>query len=1008
MGLAGASLLQLAGSVDAPTSAPMVERSPSKKVSQKVSQKVTQKVLSSPAKVKRHNFPKAAPTQESVWPSRDEAKPSVRNAEEEEMHGSTTGSTGTDAAKRLSSYAVPTFKPQVSMLPDTHEAAPAPHGRISVPALLPSLGSILEGAPPQGHLKRPRQDGSQSFEGHVRASPPPAPVQGVEAEPKASDVRKPKLATQGASLTQEITSAMGGSSAGMKRLFPWRTTPKYPSDGAQGSGLHGNVGTGEVGFLTSSPGPDWRKLGIGHTGRVASLDEAQHAAERQGMDGVYSEKPRRGSAFVNEVSALTPLVTEVGRRDSAVESREMLRATQAPHYSNLLSASKPVRGLYAFPRHPPSRLQLNRDPAMEGRGEGDIRSRPRSTACGAFFGSGSSSIRRPFADGAGPALEWRSTAGGSSTTNWFHVIEAHAPFTIRTPREFDETASMSPKASGFSSRSSLNQEAGGGRGRQEGGGSSERPRGTTGYQAGESKGYAHGGQGEGGQKQESRWSVLGRGSAPPANERAVLLPAWGARMDEEANGELPLCEQTAMEVTSGSGGAGRRGSSFSASDDCLPPRGGSTVGSPDAANRMGSGSSSGRRRWSVLQIPSVPSDQTIFVSPREGAPTEEAGTEESLTREQSSVDFSTGGQASRRETGFVVGGGGPGGAGSEAPLSRSTSARRGLMAVTSEETEGVESLWPSEQRQWSVRHEASSSPHHEGTGTTSFVPAWGANPETEEQQGSINQEDTTMSALGFRKGRMSSEGVGREGEKAPFHRSTPRRGSLTAPLAGQQHRGSAMLATRRSRAHVFGWRDSSAPHQYQQEIVSAAAPPNNGLASQLDDHRPAASAIGPALARRGSCFGVPVTSDAAAEGGGDNSPLFPKQTGGRRSESVIAEDGVLPPPPSEQRRLSISGAASGVCARSTDVDDGDRGRRPGSAGILHASPRQQPAVHAEYAAAWGQLNESMTGDDVREERQAAQSVIDGRQEGGGATSRRPPNNSDSWRRWMPGRRDSPY
>ena len=137
-------------------------------------------------------------------------------------------------------------------------------------------------------------------------------------------------------------SSQHRSAAGAKRLF---TGPQ------RGSWRWQTAGTGwnpqlplETGFLTRSPTPDWRQAGLSSVGRTASLEEAQAAARRQGLE-VDNGKPRRASAFFTHGSSLPPVVTEMRRRCSALESRRA--PIRAPHYSELLSAQAPLRSVTA-------------------------------------------------------------------------------------------------------------------------------------------------------------------------------------------------------------------------------------------------------------------------------------------------------------------------------------------------------------------------------------------------------------------------------------------------------------------------------------------------------------------------------------------------------------------------------------------------------------------------------------------------------------------------------------
>lgn len=129
-----------------------------------------------------------------------------------------------------------------------------------------------------------------------------------------------------------------------KRLFsgPRRESPAWKTPREE---WNPKVGP-ETGFVASSPSPDWRKIGLESLGRTASLDEARAAALRQGLDAGNDGRPRRASAFVVHGSSLPPVVTEMGRRCSAVETRAA--PIRVPHYSDLLSAKAPFRSVTAY------------------------------------------------------------------------------------------------------------------------------------------------------------------------------------------------------------------------------------------------------------------------------------------------------------------------------------------------------------------------------------------------------------------------------------------------------------------------------------------------------------------------------------------------------------------------------------------------------------------------------------------------------------------------------------
>lgn len=355
VGLAGASLLQLAisASGDGSSRAPPV-----------------------PAK--------GTPPKNGKNPRNSTSEPKAVDKARRDVHsqGKTSGAgePSSDIRPRRGSFAAPLYSstPTKAVVTTTKgesaECAPS----------LPSVGNLLNA--PRSHLKRPLE-AQEAAEGHCMnvseaaaaltsstmdsstssssSHPPNTPPRGVtvgrggstevfkgvhsdtdgEASNRnAMDKDKTSCGASAVAADADTAPALNRSSARAKRLFsgPKRESPEWQTTREE---WNPKVGP-ETGFVTSSPTPDWRKVGLESLGRTASFDEAREAALRQGLDAGNDGRPRRASAFVTHGSSLPPVVTEMGRRCSAVETRAA--PIRVPHYSDLLSAKAPFRSVTAY------------------------------------------------------------------------------------------------------------------------------------------------------------------------------------------------------------------------------------------------------------------------------------------------------------------------------------------------------------------------------------------------------------------------------------------------------------------------------------------------------------------------------------------------------------------------------------------------------------------------------------------------------------------------------------
>lgn len=927
VGQAGASLLQLAGSRDASGSTALggedVKSPP----------KATAKASSSSTDEKA-SWQKPVPSKEGEpLQGGGSGVFLVGNAEEERHRRQEPAA---DAPiQRRASYAGSSSVPQKLTSPAREKLESSPKRRYSVPAVLPSVGSLLERVP-RTHLKRPREETTPATydaaipSGRLSVSAPDAPGSAAEAatdegiEDAAGEAKEvggeagsqePQARAGGGSLPPKCSSPTAPSSAGARRLFPGR--PPQKDSAVWDSGWQSKAGTG-VGVVTSRLSPDWRKLGIGAVGRAASLDETRIATDRQNMRVEDAGKPRRASAFVNEVSTLTPIRTEMGRRVSAYEPRHMSKPQPSGHYSDLLAAKKGFSGVSgnAPPRHPSACWLRNPDAAIaEEGGNGDS---GLSTAS-SLFGGCSTPARWPSPREPRPKFARRSSglaAGLKSTTSLFHVMPAHAAFNASLPQErCDETASLSSTAS---------------------------------TRAGDCAG-----PGEGETSESRRWSVSESTYASPAGEPTKLVPAWGAPMDEETNAELPICEQTAMEVTSGDGGPGRRSSLIAGAGAERPLRSamrrGATMIVPPVEgsgteDRAGSDVPQGQgRRWSLLEQSSNPPDQaatgsTVF-APAWGATPEEVVDAQSTSVAKPDPGAMSGSRELRRKALFM-GGASADVLGDGMNISASSisgakpgpdviagsrgSRRKGLFmggAGTGVLGDGIGITASSET--------GSTTPTCQGSTSNTFVPAWGAAVEETTPQGWGSRDDKPMGTAPGMGSLRNSSGFGggsdeTEDQASPA-RPSQRRGSLVASSPEQNSDGSGMLSsTPKITSRLF-----------ERRLMPTGRPPPQE--TEVSAHSPL-RAMAPPPARRTSCL---MSSEAPA------------------IEAASVES--MPSLPTEQRRRgSIVGTSTGECVTPGDLRS-DRGRMPTSTECAEEpQPRQQqPAVHAEYSAAWVGLKENV-------------------------------------------------
>ena len=432
---------------------------------------------------------------------------------------------------------------------------------------------------------------------------------------------------------------------------------------SQGQSQNQSQSPGAVGYLMSSPAPDWRQTGLSSLGRAASFDEAREAVGRNGLDAANPGKPRRASAFVNHGSALPPVVTEMGRRDSAVERRAAAPAAgkHVPHYSDLLSAKMPSKSVTAFARGNNASL-----PFTFGRPLVDAKAgsqEEEGTGSGSGSGTGGGRRREPSRHAApsgssnSTALwkrsspdEWRSSDEGAAqpggrpagrAARMFNVMPATQAYgTDLAPRPRDETspvtaplserfgwncppraAEEAPGRGRWERKKEVKQEAPRGR---EGSASSASPRSSEAKRAstGDEQEQKQQQQPQEGKEGSRRWSVMepslssamASSSSPPLEQEgapSVFVAAWGATPEEDGNGDTVREEADAADDST----TGNRPSTAMAmhGDDSVgggehapsgrtPPRRGQMIWQAPPGRAGSNVQAAGRpvRRWSAL------------------------------------------------------------------------------------------------------------------------------------------------------------------------------------------------------------------------------------------------------------------------------------------------------------------------------------------------------------------------------------------------------------------------
>lgn len=949
MGLAGASLLQLAGTAIEESTAtrlrPTSESEPSAE---------PWRGDAGGRSGDEHDQP-AAPTEET--PLRGASAPRRRASCTASMAGANASAPDVQrAAPRRASYTAPVSSREgsLSKSPSCRAARKAsqPSSR------LPSMGSLLDGPSTRGHLKRQRESGGGVFDVDVEAplSPCPSTLQargdtatarsifsgnaigGTGAENGSVDsgesegttpIKGSAVDDAGAgsggdgSSAAASASAQSRPSAGAKSLF----SGAGKQWGAAGQGWQSKTPkhAGTTGYLTTAPAPDWRQHGLASLGRAASFDVARAAAGRNGLVAVAGDdKPRRASAFVSHCTALPPVVTEMGRRDSAFEQRRTPTARHVPHYSDLLSASTSFRPMSAFngvAAHPfaprpmcdpdfkieeesEEGLSRERQPPPPNAdvfdGDGDLPSwgtpgPGRRLLSGELAAAGADS--RP--SGLNPSL--------SRAKRVFHVMDATDPFTAGLPmRPLDDTAAVPPDAGvSGSSRSGQQQQ------QQQQLPSNDR----------------------------RRWSVIDTAPVPSDQDTpaTIFAPAWGETVDDETvdGDDAPSEDMDISSVGSergnhhhaqvkfrGGGGSGRDVPSG------RPPRRGFMMSAaPPELEGPGEQRSQRPHRWSVLEQSPTPPDQhgataAPFVAAW-GAANEEESAEEATAEDEGVSAAGVSARCNRRAR-VVFGGGGRGGgsSGDEVPSGRPP--RRGSMVPPAvplgAEAAGVSP--GSQARRWSVVEQAHAPldqralDQRGATQSSSFVPAWGTAVEDRAlEETSVGKDrgeaaaDLGMGSIPRRVGVFG--GGGSCGEDTSLGRSPHRRSMMSARGQGpQQCAPPSGLVSPPS--HDQGLRMMGPPMPRRGSLVAsalAAGDEEGSAAPPLSAQRRRGSCVGvgggsmaapPATGplRRGSAVGgsVLVSPDGQSVQGGGAVAAVTAAEGSRRRGSFMGGVGMPPPP----------------------------------------------------------------------------------------------------------------
>eukprot|EP00903_Cladosiphon_okamuranus_P005435 g5421.t1 len=353
-----------------------------------------------------------------------------------------------EAPSRRASLDAPVAVSMDPLAPDRRDES----RRSSMPTpLLPSVQSLLDDIP-RSRLKRHREDGSGRSNDMDVDSPssllaPPAPAQelmrlcasgggnGAERGGAAALGSDDGREGGGGSSSSGVTgmdsgsrgaTAVAGASAHSQpapkasRVFPGPSAGNNQEDGGWASRQriwdpNHSSNSSSTGYMMASPSPDWRKQGLASLGRAASFDEMRAAANKNGLKAEETSQPRRASAFVVQASALSPVVTQLGRRVSALVPGRTPAAGRTAHYHDLLGASASSRSMTAFNGHPgysPSMALLNPDARIEEESGGEM------AASGGRAGEAPSS--RP------PTMS-RAAAG------MFHVMPATAAYSTGLP-----------------------------------------------------------------------------------------------------------------------------------------------------------------------------------------------------------------------------------------------------------------------------------------------------------------------------------------------------------------------------------------------------------------------------------------------------------------------------------------------------------------------------------------------------------------------------------------------
>ncbi|CAM9498490.1 unnamed protein product, partial [Ectocarpus fasciculatus] len=457
---------------------------------------------------------------------------------------------------RRASFNAPPVAPIIQ--PGLPDLTPQHTRRTSLPApLLPSVQSLLDDIP-RGGLKRQREEGrarqqydntdadSATSSSSSSLLPPPGPPEDASGFARPG----PGLVAVGGSAAEKSGGREGGgvdesgrdsSSVAADAASAQARTPNKASSlfsgpaaaaAAAGSAQQqdGERATRRkvwnphqsppsTGYVTSSPAVDWRRDGVASLGRAASFDEARMAARKSGMQGEDSSKPRRASAFVTHGSALPPRVIEMQRRDSAFETRPVpAGARRVPHYSDLLSANASSRSVTAFngrPGYSPSIKLTHPDAVIEEEATaGAAAAGEREDGAGAGAPSGGG---RPPMPGSGAAARM------------FHVMPATAVFAGDLPSySRGESPSKGTAAAAAAAAASSAAQAGGG--------------------------------GGGGR----RWSVLdpaGAAAKEGGGAAATFVAAWGAPVDEGTGDEDDAPEAATTSAVEDRGMGSRRAES---------------------------------------------------------------------------------------------------------------------------------------------------------------------------------------------------------------------------------------------------------------------------------------------------------------------------------------------------------------------------------------------------------------------------------------------------------------